>query len=67
MCKLARNEIYARHGRIFEDEGLNNYFNRQTWYVGYQTAEEFDDAELSDVERKNLDTIVKYEKENGYR
>lgn len=67
MCKLARNEIYARHGRIFEDEGLNNYFNRQTWYVGYQTAEEFDDAELSDVERKNLDTIVKYEKEQGYR
>lgn len=66
-CKLARNEIYARHGRIFADEGLNNYFNAQTWYVGFLTADEFDDSVLSDIERKNLDTIVQYEKKQGYR
>lgn len=26
-CKIARNEIYARHGRKFNDEFLQEYFN----------------------------------------
>lgn len=64
---MARNEIYARHGRIFEDEELNEYFQSKSWYEGYLTADEFDDSVLSDIERKNLDTIVNYEKEHGYR
>lgn len=66
-CRMARNEIYARHGRIFEDEELNEYFQSKSWYEGYLTADEFDDSVLSDIERKNLDTIVNYEKEHGYR
>jgi serine/threonine protein kinase len=30
--ELMRNEIYARHGWIFNRADLQNYFNRQPWY-----------------------------------
>lgn len=66
-CKIARNEIYARHGRIFSDEALMDYFNNMSWYIGELTAEEFDDSLLSDIERENLDTIVNYERKQGFR
>lgn len=29
---LARNEIYARHGRGFTNEYLQSYFNACSWY-----------------------------------
>ena len=40
MCRLARNEIYARHGRKFKDEELNNYFLSRSWYASLQTPQE---------------------------
>ena len=56
--RLARNEIYARHGRKFKDEALQAYFNSKSWYAGTIEPERFsDDALLSDVERKNLELI----------
>jgi len=30
--KLMRNEVYARHGYIFKDAKLKNYFEAQKWY-----------------------------------
>lgn len=30
--RLMRNEIYARHGYIFKDIELQNYFSKQSWY-----------------------------------
>ena len=29
---LARNEIYARHGRKFETDSIREYFEMKTWY-----------------------------------
>lgn len=29
--RLARNEIYARHGRRFQDQELQDYFDSQEW------------------------------------
>ena len=56
--RLARNEIYARHGRKFKDEALQAYFNSKSWYAGTIEPERFsDDALLNDVERKNLELI----------
>lgn len=55
--RLARNEIYARHGRKFQTEDLNEYFSKQPWYYGYLSAEEFDDAILNEYEKANLDLI----------
>ena len=32
--RIARNEIYARHGRMFDDKNLQKYFDSQSWYEG---------------------------------
>lgn len=60
--RLARNEIYARHGRLFQDEELQEYFDAQDWYEGYIEPEDFvDSEELSALERRNAKFIQKYE------
>lgn len=66
-CRIARNEIYARHGRIFADESLQAYFEALDWYYPQYTAEEFDDSMLNEYEIANRDFIVGYEKAQGYR
>ena len=53
--RLGRNEIYARHGRIFESADLRQYFESKSWYHGYLTADEFDDSVLNQYERDNLE------------
>ena len=55
--RLARNEIYAKHGRKYETEDLNEYFSSQSWYHGYLSAEEFDDSVFNEYEKANLDLI----------
>jgi hypothetical protein len=30
--RILRNEIYAKHGRIFESKDLRDYFGKCTWY-----------------------------------
>lgn len=66
-CKIARNEIYARYGRLFTDPDLQAYFNGKRWYYGLISPEEFDDNVLNEYERANLDLIVQYETAHGYR
>ncbi len=67
QCRIARNEIYARHGRKFKDEALQAYFNSKSWYNGYIEPADFTDTMLSDIENKNKDLIVKYEEAQGFR
>ena len=66
-CRIARNEIYARHGRKFDDEGLQSHFNSCSWYQGTIAPSDFDETMLSDIEIANKNLIVEYEKEKGYR
>lgn len=56
--RLLRNEIYARHGRMFRAEWLQQYFYTQPWYA---PQENFKDEELSGNDKLNVETIVKYE------
>jgi YARHG domain-containing protein len=56
--RLLRNEIYARHGRMFRAEWLQQYFFFQPWYA---PDENFKDEELSGNDKLNVETIVKYE------
>lgn len=56
--RLLRNEIYARHGRIFRTDWLSQYFFSQPWY---DPKEDFKDEEVSGNEKTNIETIVKYE------
>ena len=66
QCRLARNEIYAKHGRMFDDAGLQNYFNSRSWYHGTIPAKQFNDNMLSDIEIQNRNFIIAFEKEMGY-
>jgi hypothetical protein len=61
-ARVARNEIYARHGRKFNSDELQQYFNSQSWYNGTISANSFNDNVLSAVEKANIKTIEKYEK-----
>lgn len=60
---IARNEIYARHGRQFTNEYLQQYFNRCTWYEGKIPPQEFQESALSQIERDNLQLLSAAEKE----
>lgn len=59
--RLARNEIYARHGRMFKAEDLQNYFNSKPWYAPTISADSFNDNMLSEVEKYNANFIKDYE------
>ena len=56
--RLLRNEVYARHGRMFRAEWLQQYFFFQPWYA---PDENFKDEELSGYDKTNVETIVQYE------
>ena len=45
--RLGLNEIYARHGRKFNDANLQEYFNSQPWYTPVYTPDEFNAIENS--------------------
>lgn len=56
--RLLRNEIYARHGRVFKTLWLQQYFGSQPWY---DPRDDFKDEELSGPDKTNVETIVAYE------
>ncbi len=51
---VARMEIHARHGRVFESRPLQRYFERWSWY---KPDPNYTDELLSDVERRNVDFL----------
>ena len=66
---LIRNEIYARYGCTFNNANYRTYFESQSWYypVEGRNASNFDASMLNDYEVKNIDTIIAYEKQMGWR
>ena len=63
MC-LARNEIFARHGRKFTTPEIDRYFSEKSWYHGTISPGDFSDSLLSETERTNVQTIIAYEKKH---
>lgn len=61
QCCLARNEIYARHGRIFQTPQIAAYFEAQSWYHGTVPGASFDNNTLSPIEHANVDFLTSYE------
>lgn len=62
--RIARNEILARHGRIFLDQELKDHFNRTSWYEGTISPKTFDKKytrKLNRYELSNIETIRKAE------
>lgn len=63
---LARNEIYARHGREFNNQDLQNYFKNKDWYTARYSPESFDSlVTLNDYEKKNAESMLAIEKRRG--
>lgn len=54
----ARNEIYARHGRIFRNQELREYFELQSWYYGKIKPEDFSNEILNEYELENARMLV---------
>ena len=50
----AKNEIYARHGRMFQSQELTNYFEEQLWYYGCISPSEFSSSVLNVYETANI-------------
>lgn len=53
----AKNEIYARHGRLFKSNELQSYFDSKSWYNGTIDPDSFSQSLLSDVEKKNAEYL----------
>lgn len=66
-CRMARNELYARYGRRFDDPNLQAYFDALDWYKGTIEPADFDESVMNEYEIANRDLIVQYEKDMGYR
>ncbi len=56
--RILRNAIYARHGYIFKDKSLRDYFNQYSWY-----NPRYNDVSgaLNDIEKANVQFIRSHE------
>lgn len=58
QLRIARNEIFARHGYIFNSEDLTEYFSRFSWYEGTVSADQFDSSSaFNKYEKKNVEML----------
>lgn len=58
-ARKLRYEILARHGKTFKDHWLNDYFRSFSWY---KPDPNFSEATLNTLEKKNVATILAYER-----
>lgn len=64
LLVYARNEIFARHGRMFDDPEIKSYFESKSWYNGTIPGAEFDSTvvnSLNDYEKANVEVIKNVE------
>ena len=65
QLELAKNEIYARHGRKFVTQRIADYFNSKSWYKGTEDPETFDNNQgdiFNEYEVANISKIADTEK-----
>lgn len=58
---LMRNEIFARHGRAFNDPELRDYFQSRSWY---KVNPAFNNSMLTKIEQYNANYIMEYQKKH---
>lgn len=64
LLHILKNEIYARHGYIFRNEDLNNYFRGMIWYTPQYESAEFDASVFNEIEVYNLDILARLDTYN---
>lgn len=65
---MMRNEIFAKHGRIFTSQSYRDYFSQKTWYTPTYDPSYFDSnmsSFLNEYELANLDLILRLEDERS--
>jgi serine/threonine protein kinase len=63
---IMRNSIFAKYGRKFDTPGLQDYFNKQSWYQPRYSSQDFDKLNLlSKTEMQNASYIIQYQKNNN--
>ncbi len=56
--RIMRNEIFARYNYKFKSIDLQKHFLSKEWYRGYTSKVDF---YLTDIEKKNIELILKFE------
>lgn len=51
--------IYAKHGKIFGEKKLREYFLNHSWYLPVSNNV---DSDLTEIEKENLDLLERYER-----
>lgn len=70
QIRIARNEIFARHGYTFSSEDLKNYFSSKSWYtpnpdLNASTDDLYGKMGLTETEISNIHFIEEYEEAHG--
>jgi hypothetical protein len=60
--RILRNMIYARHGRPFVSQILQDYFGRMAWY---KADPQYTDKRLTDIDKKNVKIVLSVEQMRG--
>lgn len=60
-ARIARNEIYAKHGSLFYVDDMDIYFRGKAWYQPLPQGIKLDTNLLSDIEKKNIQLLASYE------
>ena len=66
--RIAKNEIYARHGRQFVTDYIADYFNSKSWYQGTIDPDTFDAEQNSifnEYELANISKIAEWEEQKA--
>ena len=65
--RLILNEIYARHGYVFNNEYYRQYFSAKPWYTPMYSSAETAEWYFNSIETANKNISVQYEKARGWR
>ena len=63
QTQQAINEIYARHGYIFNGGYYDELFRGFKWYVPMYESDKFDESWLNEYEKANLGLLTQYRNE----
>lgn len=62
ITQMIINEMYARHGYIFKDQALTDYFAQKSWYIPRTANMEEIYPVMNDVEQANVTLLRTYSK-----
>lgn len=60
ITQMIINEMYAKHGYIFKDQALTDYFSQKSWYVPKTADMEQIYPVMNDVEQANVTLLRTY-------